>query len=133
MLMKTIQFVAMVALCTFFAQTTHAQVKSSQVTIGGVTYNSALTCAQWDTWADKQAKGDATKAAKIKSDLNCKDTNGRSVITLPTCATAFVNKNSGNTAIMDQLILDAVTLAPKDFCVKYTLVAEAVKVTPIKK
>ncbi|MEY4933830.1 MAG: hypothetical protein RIS64_189 [Bacteroidota bacterium] len=131
--MKTIQLFAIVALCTIFAQTVHAQQKRSQVTIGGVTYNSALSCSDWDTWADRQAKGDKDKAAKIKSDLNCQETNGRSTIQLPDCASAFVKKNSGNTAVMDQLILDAVSLAPKDFCVKYALAAEAIKVIePVK-
>ena len=126
--MKTIQFFAIVVFCTIFAQTAHAQQKRSQVTIGGVTYNSALSCSDWDAWADKQSKGDKDKAAKIKSDLNCTETNGRSTITLPECANTFVKKNSGNTAVMDQLILDAVTLTPKDFCVKYTVAATPMKV-----
>ncbi len=125
--MKTIQYFAVVALCTIFAQTAHAQ-KNSQVTIGGVPYTSALSCSDWDSWADNQAKGDKDKAAKIKKDLNCQETNGRSVIILPACAGAFIKTNVGNTTVMNQLVLDAVTVAPKDFCVKYAVAATPVKV-----
>jgi hypothetical protein len=128
--MKTIQLLGVAFFCAIFAPTLHAQ-NSSQVTLGGVTYTSALSCSDWDKWADNQAKGDASKAAKIKKDLNCQETQGRSTITLPNCADAFVKKNNGNKAIMEQLVLDAVSFSAKFFCVKYTLVAES-QAQPVK-